>query len=143
MMTRRDEVESSIKWIMSAGMTGGAITPSLRDLARTLADEVDRMRADREALTEIENCDLRHHVEVLTPVFQCGGTHTNFARLGEGLVDAVPRMVEAYETMKTELATLRTDILAAIAYEEGGNNHDFHPCNRICREIRAIVEVKS
>ena len=40
-MTRLEEVEASIKWIMSAGMTGGAITPNMRDLCRTLAAEVD------------------------------------------------------------------------------------------------------
>lgn len=40
-MSRLEEVEASIKWIMSAGMTGGAITPNMRDLCRTLAAEVD------------------------------------------------------------------------------------------------------
>ncbi len=44
-MSRREEVEASIKWIMSAGISGGAITPNMRDLARTLADEVDAERA--------------------------------------------------------------------------------------------------
>lgn len=44
-MSRHEEVEASIKWIMSAGMSGGAITPNMRDLARSLADEVDAERA--------------------------------------------------------------------------------------------------
>lgn len=43
--SRREEVEASIKWIMSAGISGGAITPNMRDLARTLADEVDERDA--------------------------------------------------------------------------------------------------
>jgi len=47
-MSRREEVEASIKWIMSAGMSGGAITPNMRDLARTLADEVDIITAERD-----------------------------------------------------------------------------------------------
>ena len=43
-MSRREEVEASIKWIMSAGLTGGAITPNMRDLCRTLADERDEWK---------------------------------------------------------------------------------------------------
>ena len=49
-MSRLDEVEASIRWIMSAGLTGGAITPNMRDLARTLAAEVDELRGKLDAL---------------------------------------------------------------------------------------------
>lgn len=49
-MSRLEEVEASIKWIMSAGMTGGAITPNIRDLCRILAAEVD---ARDEVIAEI------------------------------------------------------------------------------------------
>jgi len=44
-MSRRDEVEQNIKWVMSAGMSGGTTKQGLIDLARTLADEVDAERA--------------------------------------------------------------------------------------------------
>lgn len=52
-MSRREEVEASIKWIMSAGISGGAITPNMRDLARTLADEVDQRDAVITKLLEL------------------------------------------------------------------------------------------
>ena len=42
-MSRRDEVEQNIKWVMSAGMSGGTTKQGLIDLARTLADEVDKV----------------------------------------------------------------------------------------------------
>lgn len=62
-----------------------------------LQRELEAVNAERDALADIENRDLKHHIEVLTPIFQSGGTHANFARVGECLVDAVPRMVQAYE----------------------------------------------
>lgn len=63
-MSRLEEVEASIKWIMSAGMTGGAITPNMRDLCRTLAAEVD---ARVEVITKLLAM-LKPGEEPVTPV---------------------------------------------------------------------------
>lgn len=44
-MSRREEVEASIKWVMSAAISGSPTKPGIIELARTLADEVDAERA--------------------------------------------------------------------------------------------------
>lgn len=46
----------------------------------------------------------------------------------------------ALEAERDEWKRRVDNILVAVAKEEGGNNHDFHPCNFVCREIRSIAE---
>ena len=89
-MSRLDEVEASIKWIMSAGMTGGAITPNMRDLCRILAAEVDELRG-KLAIMEDDMCAAAG--ELLVPFPQPGS------------IDA--KLLIANRLLKGEIAELR------------------------------------
>lgn len=50
--------------------------------------------------------EIDHMRETLTPLFQNGRKHHHFARPGEDLIDAVPRLVTAFEEQSDELAAL-------------------------------------
>jgi len=110
-MSRLQEVEASIRWIMSAGMTGGAITPNMRDLARTLAAEVDELRA-KLAIMEEDVCAAAG--ELLVPFPQPGS------------IDA--KLLIANRLLKGEIAELRgklDDVRMGIGCARGQRSTQF------------------
>lgn len=78
-------------------------------------------------MTNDEIRALVDKMEQFAPILQQGG------QLSAGY------MLDKARTAIETLLAREEEVLKALAVEESGENHDFHPCNLICRQIRAIL----